>query len=81
MRVEPRRLEANGFLLVLYTSVTLYPPPPVYLDSLFLKVQGPPPPLLEGSLEISNRPRSMGGVQVEGGGWYKVTLVLLRRLY
>ena len=32
------------------------------------------PPLLEGPLEISNRPRSMG-VQVHARGWYKVTLV------
>ena len=36
------------------------------------------PPLLEGPLEISKRPRSMGGGdQVQGGGCYKVTLVLV----
>ena len=53
------------------------------------------PPLLEGPLEISNRPRPWadggggvqvhagvmpGGVQVHAGGWYKVTLVLEEEL-
>ena len=36
------------------------------------------PPLLEGPLEISTVHKVHGGgVQVEGGGWYKVTLVLV----
>ena len=33
------------------------------------------PPLWEGPLEISNRPRSMGGY-IYKGWWYRVTLVL-----
>ena len=34
------------------------PPPPVYLDSLFLRVQCPTPPLLEGRLDFLKGPRS-----------------------
>ena len=47
-------------------------PPPLYLDSLFFKVQGPTPPLPEGRLDFPKSPRSNPPSQRVGWTFGKV---------